>query len=336
MVVDGEESVVAESLPAVEDASTESSAVKGEEKSVLDRVKAALAPKEESPASKDTGNEQPKADATDRSSDAELDSETGFSKAELKEVSGKTFHRIRELAARKNDAEAEAERYKPKAEGYDRITAHLRLHDIAPQEFDNAVEVTRLIKHEPERALEVLIPLMQELYRKTGRIIPAELQERVRLGHLQQQDALQITQAQAREQLARENVERDNRRRETADQERQQRSLQERVNSNALAVDQWAKAKAASDPDWLTKQPLIAEAMELELRRAGPNGYPKNGAESVALVERSLAAVETRLKSFQPKPQQIKPVTGQGASPRTEAVPKNAVEAARQALAKLG
>ncbi len=326
MVVDGIEqdsaSVAVEAEPDVT-AAESSPAETGVETSVLERVQAALKSKEASPTSEDTGREQPLAKATE--TPGEADPETGISKAELNRYSPNAQTRIRELAAHKNEAMRQVESLKPKAEVHDKIVNHLLTNDISTTEFDNAIEVTRLIKHDPDRALEVLVPLMQELYRKTGRVLPPNLQERVRLGHLQ-----------ARERLAAERAEADQRKREQADQERQQRGLQERVNGNAQAVDQWAKAKATSDPDWLTKQPLIAEVMELELRRAGPNGYPRNGAESVALVERSLAAVEQRLKSFAPKPQQIKPVTGQAASSRATAAPKDAVEAAFLALQKHG
>jgi hypothetical protein len=332
VVVDGDEepaSVAVEAEPDV--TAAESSKAEGVETSISDAVLAALKSKEASPTSEDTGNEPPLTKAAEKPSEAD-DPETGLSKAELNRYSPNAQTRIRELAAHKNAAMQQVESLKPKAEVHDKIVNHLLAHDISTTEFDQAIEVTRLVKHDPARAIEVLVPLMQELFRRDGRILPPELQERVRLGHLQHQDALQITQAQARERQAAERAEAENRRRERADQERQQRALRERVDGNAQAVDQWAKAKAVSDPDWLTKQPLIAEVMELELRRAGPNGYPRNGAESVALVERSLAAVEARLKSYQPKLQQIKPVTGQAASSRAQAVPKDAVEAAFLAL----
>lgn len=332
MVADGEDTVVqtegvtpAESPPA-----------EGVETSSLDAVMAALAPKEASPTS-ETGDEQPPAKETvEKPSDAEPDPETGISKAELNRYSPNAQNRIRELAARKNELGAEVESLKPKAERFDAIANHLRTHDIAPQEFDNAIEVTRLIKHEPDRALEVLIPLVQELARKTGRYIPPDLQERVRLGHLSEQDAQRVAQAEARERLAAERSQAEQRRREQADQERQQRVFQERVTNNALAVDQWAKQKAATDPDWAKKQPLLTKEFELELRRAGVDGYPKNGAESVALAERVLKAVDDHLKTFAPKPQQIKPVNGMGASPRNTAQPKTAQEAVLMSLGIAG
>ena len=97
-------------------------------------------------------------------------------------------------------------------------------------------------------------------------------------------------------------------------------------------MDQWAKTKATSDPDWKLKQPLVAEQLELEIRRLGPTGFPQTGADSIALVEKSLLAVENRMKSFAPKPQQIRPITGQAASSRSTPAPKDAVEAARFAL----
>jgi hypothetical protein len=334
--VDGEEGVTDES-PTVDVTAAESSEAPGVEKSILEHVTDALASKEASPTSKDTGNEQPQAGATEESESAPaVDPKTEIPKAELKHYSPTARHRIRELVAQKNEVSSQIESLRPKADGYDRITAHCREHDISPQDFDNAIEVTRLVKHEPERALEALIPLMQELYRKTGKIIPPELRERVRLGHLQEQDALALTQAQARERLAAERAEVENRRRAAADQDRQKAEWDRTVASNAQTATQWDQAKTASDPDWLTKQPLVAEQMELELRRAGPQGFPKNGMEVAALLEKSLKAVETRLKSFQPRPQQIKPVNGQGASSRATAEPKDAVEAARMALQKLG
>jgi hypothetical protein len=54
------------------------------------------------------------------------------------------------------------------------------------------------------------------------------------------------------------------------------------------------------------------------------------------MAEKALESVEARRKQFLPKPTPKRTVTGQFASPRSEATPKSPEEAVAMALARRG
>lgn len=337
MIVDGEdfeapasEGVTAEA-PAAPDVIAESSPAPDVETSVLDAVKAALKPKE-APSTSRIGTEQSQSETEVKSQDG---APKPVTEEEIKRYSPAVQHRIRELAARDRDFRTEIESLKPKAESFDRITSHLRQNKIDDTEFSNAVEVTRLIKHEPEKALPHIEQLYRHLLIATGRVLPTELQERVRAGQIQEQDAREITRARAEAQRAQQRQQQTEAERVAEQAAQQQREFQRDFTDGVTAVDEWAKAHAGSDPDWSTKQTLVAEQFELECHRAISTGNPpKNRKDAVALAEKALKSVEDRLKTFAPKPKALSVVQG-NASPRMQAEPKNAVEAAKYALANM-
>lgn len=318
--------------PAAPDVTAESSPAEGVEKSMLDAVQAALEPsKEDAPTSEEAGKEPLDPDAAETGPKGEGEDEEGLTEDELKQFSKRAQHRFRELVTGKNEAEAKLAELAPKAEHLDRILTHLRTHNIPMQEFDNAIEITRLVKHEPDKALEIVGALYQSLAQRTGRVIPKEMLERVNLGHLSEQDALKMAQLEAREA---DRLRREEEAQERTAEEKQRTELQSRVQTAVSAVDEWAKAKAGSDPDWTTKQQDVADQVELELGRVGIDGYPKTKAEAVAMAVKALKVVEDRQKSLRPKPQERRPATGQAASPRAQAAPENMLDAIEIGLAK--
>jgi hypothetical protein len=301
----------------------------GEKSSMLDAVKAALAPKlEVSPTSEEAGKEKPEGEAAGDGDEGKPE----FSEDELKQFSQRAQHRFRHLATENNRVKAEIEAIKPKAAKLDEILAHLNERGISHQEFDNAVGITALVKHDPAKALEVLTPIFQDCARRAGRVIPPNLAEQVRLGHLNEQHARELSEAKARAALLEEQAQQ---RQEQAEQRERERGLRERVNTATQAVDQWAKQKAGSDPDWHTKQTLVANEVELELHRVGAAGYPKNRAEAVALAEKALKTVDETLKPYRPQLKSISTVTGQGASAGAKAEPTSMLEAAKLGLAAM-
>jgi hypothetical protein len=203
VVVDGTEISAEESAPDVNTA--ESSPAEGVEKSMLDAVSAALTPStEKSPASTETGKEGLSSEAagTPGESGGDNGDLPELTDDELKRYPPNSQRRIRQLVDKGKDTEATLATVAPKAEKLDRILAHLEKNQISTSEFDNSIEVMRLIKHEPDRAFEVLTPIYQELARRTGRVVPADLVEQARLGHLSEQHAQELSRSRAQAPLA--------------------------------------------------------------------------------------------------------------------------------------
>lgn len=321
--------------PATQDVSAESSAAEGVKESMLDAVTAAIKPTEAAPTSEGTGEDthdaEPEKDGGGDGEGKSEQDEAELSEDERKLLSPRAQRRFRELATGKSEAERQVKELSPKAEQLDKIVTHLRTHGIAPQEFDNAIEITRLVKHDPDKAFEIVGQLFQSLAQRTGKSIPPELLDRVQNGEMAEDAARELSQARARE-AERQRTESERREREERDN--QERAWKERVDTVTAASEQWAKQKASSDPDWNLKQQDVADQVQLELSRGGPEGYPKDANEVVALAERALKKVEDRIRAYRPKPQEHRPNTGQAASPRAQPEPKTFLEAVQMAVAQ--
>lgn len=296
---------------------------------MLDAVKAAIAPKDATPASKSPDStpadgEDPdstKADATDADE---------MSEEEAKALSVRAQKRFSKLTKSLKVASAEVESLKPKALEYDKIDTFVRNAGLSPQDVAGTLEIAALLRSSPPQALARLLPIVASLQQMTGETLPAELQQRVDQGYLTEADAKTLAKAQADARFATQ--------RTTALTEQQQtdarnREFKELTTNTVSSVTSWEAQQAARDPDWHLKRDNVAELVELaierktrELRRP----YFPTADEAITLSADALKTVNDRSKRFGPRPQEIRPVLNGGASPRSTAVPKNMLDVVRQ------
>lgn len=313
------EAPVSDVKPAPE-ASTEQP--KGVEATFLDRVTNALSKGTESPAVEDgkakaNPLETTKPDPAKVEPKAAPDAETG---KYPKTAEG----RIRYLNDRTKELSGEVERLKPDADLAQKIMGYLDTNGIQPEELDNTLALTALIKRgEYEQALKVLDPIYRELLARNGEILPADLQEKVRLGHMTKAVAQELHKSRT---IAANAANREKQTVAKTEAERQQAAHNTRVRGAASATSAWEQAKEAADPDWHLKKNLVAKEVKLMLLELGPAGYPKTPTEAVNLSEKALKSVEEQLKQFAPRPQQRQMATGT-TSPRAKTQPKSLMEA---------
>lgn len=317
-----------------QDEQAESSTAEGVEKSYIEAVNKVLDKgAEESPASGDgEGKPSPKPDKDAKSSQDEDPSED-----EIKRYPPNSQRRIRQLLDQRNEIRMQVEalegELKPKAEHLDRITGYLEEHGIQPQEFDNVLEITRMMKAgDYEELLPILTPIYLEVAKRAGKVLPPDLQEDVRLGRMPEARARELHENRTRSENLTERQEQDQARRE---EQAARGELQRRISTAASAGDEWAKAKAASDPDWNLKQDDVAAEVE-RLILKDPKRYPKTKEETVALSEEALKTVEARIKRFASKPAERRNPISQPPSPRSAAKPKTYMEAVELALSNSG
>lgn len=316
---------VSDVKPAPE-ASTEQP--KGVETTLLDRVTDVLKKGTESPTVTDGKAVADPLDTAKKVDPAKVDAKAGPD-TETGKYPKTAEGRIRFLNDRTKELSGEVERLKPDADLAQKIMGYLDTNGIQPEELDNTLALTALIKRgDYEAALKVLDPIHRELLNRTGEILPADLQEKVRLGHMTRAVATELHKSRVKAQNA-ENREKQTTAKTAADRETQ--AHQTMVRTAASATSEWERAQAAADPDWHQKQDLVAEQVELELRRLGPAGYPKTPQDAVGIAEKAKKAVEERLKKLAPKPQARQMPTGL-TSPRAKAQPKSLMEAVNAAL----
>lgn len=304
---------------------------KGVETSYLDRVTAALGEgSAESPAAgAGKENETPPGTTTETKKADDLgpdDSETG---TYPRTAQG----RIRYLNDQVKAKAADVERLSASAKLSEQLTDYMEQKGIAPDELENTLALTALIKSGNfEQALKVLDPIYRELHTRVGNVLPADLEQKVKLGHITRADALELNRARA---TAKNVAAQTTQERQRSEAKARATEHQATVASSSNAVSAWETAKAQSDPDWSRKQPLMEREVKVATQdwvRANKR-FP-NAKEAVDIAETALKTVTAQIKSFAPAPAAKTVPQGDGTSPRSQAKPRSYMEAIDMALAR--
>src|SRR3546814_17917627 len=101
------------------------------------------------------------------------------------------------------------------------------------------------------------------------------------------------------------------------------------VCSSDLAVSAWEESWKQSDPDYRLKAGRVREKVELLVMRR--QGAPLSPHDALALAKQARAEVETEMKAFLPKRQEVRHVTGQAASP-SRPTPTTTLEAIKMTI----
>lgn len=320
--------VAASADTAVTDASAASSTAEAKPaETTFDRVKAIVTKSETSPTSKEP---EPAAKA-DPDSTAQTEDPGKVSPEEMATWHAKTRDRFTKLTSKLGVKDTEIASLAPKAAEFDKIDTFIKNAGLSPQDVGSTLQIAAMLRSEPAKARERLLPIMAELDRILGETLPDDLQARVNAGYLTEEDARAVARSAADAKLARAQA---TRLTEQQTQENEARQTQQTIDSTVSAVETWEKQKAVSDPDWHTKRVEVADEVELAIQRKArelqnPNYFP-NATESVKFSEEALKKVEGRRKQFGPKLKAIDPPVGQGASPRSVAQPKNTLDIVRR------
>lgn len=303
--------------------------------SIYDAVNAALKGKEESPAS-----EEP--DPNDPDSQAPTDDDDELSEEEQQRLSERSQRRFRDLVERRKAAESqvaeiqqELEAIRPKAERMDELLGYMQANNIPPDHLNNALSITAMInKGNYASAIPVLESLLSQVKAAAGEVLPPDLQREVELGYITENRAKELHKSRLAGERAQQSAEEQRRQFEA---ERQRAEVSTLVETVTRAGDAWSAEKAKSDPDWNLKRDRVQEKVELELRRLGPEGYPRSAEAVRQVLEQALEKVEAEIRRYRPAPKQIdSSPTGGSASPRSAAQPKSLMEAVDMAIAKSG
>lgn len=304
---------------------------KGEKGDMLSAVKAALEPKEKAPDSEDSGSkEKPATEKPDADKDGEGDEGDGeLTDEELSRLKGKTKKRIERLLADRTDLNKQVEAFKPKAEQFDKLVDWVRDNDLSTEEVNQVFDIAAAVKRgDFKTAYDQLAPIYRQLQAVLGEVLPDDLQQRINRGEIDEATAKRLVTAETGKSVAEQRAARQAK----VDEERQARSANEAaVHAVKSAVTDWEKSKSTADPDWKLKQPLVQQAIELALHR---NGFPKTAADAVKVADAALAEVNKTFTQLAPRKREVAPPVTDSASGRSQAAPKNMLEAVRLGVAK--
>ncbi len=247
---------------------------------------------------------------------------------ELNRYGPRTQRRIKQLLASRSELTAEAESLRPKAQSFDKIDEYIRQSRISNEDFAVLLEIGALVRNDPFTAYERLSAITAQLAKVTGHELPPDIQERVRLGYLSEEDARALVTSRNKAALVEQRAQEQT---QQSQEEQRRTRVTAHVQTCRSTANQWEARHKATDPDWDQKQSRIGELIELEVYR---NGYPPTQEQVVAMLDGFLKQVNGEFARFRPKPKEVRPTIG-SASPRAGAAePKTLMDAVNAALAR--
>lgn len=298
--------------------------------SLLDVVRDAIEPKAET----SEGSSASSADDTGSAEGAEGDAASAEQPAE--NFDDLPFHqhpRFKKVLEERNSAanrikeleplQQEVERLTGPAKQYELIEGFMHENGVAPEEVVNLYRFGALSKSDPHGALELIQPILMDLWTRTGAILPDDLKTDVEKGDITEARARELAEQRTRADAATAREEKAAERSETVRTQTEQETATRAIQ--AKVVD-WEATTKGKDPDYAAKEDLIADRLTAIMSQ---EGRPKTPEAMVAILDRAHTDVTAHLrKLLPPKPETRRTPTG-GASATAQATPASF----RQAIA---
>lgn len=245
---------------------------------------------------------------------------------ELKGYQPKVQKRIRKVLSQRNEARREAEVLRPDAEHYRNIRQFMAESNLQDGEVAELFEVGRLLKGNDiagfEKALDIVLPIAQQLLEATGRALPQELRAKVDTGELTEEAARDLIRQRTRAETA-------ERRAATVEQrvqtQTQQVQTQQHRTAVQTAVQQWEQQVRQTDPDFGLKADAMRDAA---LAMVAEKGAPKNPQEAVEMAKAAYDRVNAWFRNARPaaKPSRPAPAAGQNGNRSSLAPTPNSLQ----------
>lgn len=234
--------------------------------------------------------------------------------------------RFQELIKAKNDAQAEATNYKSHAERAQILDNYLTTNGISPQDFTRTLDFLRLRRIDPNAALQLMRPDLEQLQQLTGEKLPADLESRVAAG----------MDVEIAKELARRRAQDAFNQTQSADQQNiaaQQHDMM--INSAFSAFDTMMRGtdpdfrpkRAQADPDGLWE---FVSAKLVQLRTMAP---PRNTMEAQRLAKNAYDEVKKSLARYAPPRPNKRAIGSKSSSSNANAVVKTADDVVKAIIA---
>lgn len=214
--------------------------------------------------------------------------------------------RFRQLIAERKDLLEQTKQLKalePDAQRYRTVQTFLDTNRVPAEEASNLLFIAAQAKLDPVGALEKVRPIIEDLERRAGAILPRDLQEAVQAGKYTPEVASEISRLRAEKQSYQT-------REQVSVQEAQQRQTAEQVRVVQTAVSAWEADRKLKDPRFEAKSQPMERVLKSIFYDEGMATTPQGARDQ---LERAYAAVNAQLPQVAaPTPQRraITPVTG--------------------------
>ncbi len=224
----------------------------------------------------------------------------------------------------------------PGSQQFEKLQSFMASNELDARSTANALRIAALVQGalngrvDPSSAVGELTQWMDQLRTLVGDALPADVQQALDDGAIDEAHAKEIARLRAQQQVSTRRAELDTAALNT-----------QNVRANASlvvsAVQAWEQAIRARDPDYPRKAKLVeTTAKSLRLERYG-SGLPPSPQHATALVQEAYELVTRELAAALPARAEVRtPLNGAASSKSTvRAEPKTALEAAIQGLERM-
>lgn len=224
------------------------------------------------------------------------DKDKGADKSKDEEEEQPPFHehpRWKAVVKERNEARDQVTALTGDAGQYREIQQFVQANGLSDDEVVTGYRVMANLRNNPAEAFNVLAPIMDDLNKLMGNgELPADLQEEIESGGIDEAMAQRIHRAEASQGLASHN--------NVVAQQRQVRDQQLATHNSMLnSVAAWEVEVVKTDPEYAAKRDMIrSESARLQ----NAEGPPGDSAQAVALITKAHANVTASLKKMMPAP----------------------------------
>lgn len=301
----------------------------------LDVVQKAIGDQPETSSTSEDGQEDgedepPSKPEAAKAEDGEEEALPDPTEDELKRYKPATAKRMRQLLAERNEAREERDQVKEKAGTVERLQEYFGEAGLTPDDINNGFHLMKMVKTDPQKALEALDPIVRQLRQVTGDDLPDDLRRDVQLGNISEQRARELSRTRASHTLA----ETRNQEAQTREERRQAAERQQALaNDVGSAISQWERQWSSNDPDYKQKAPWVQKEIKAQFADMQRDGkMPRNAEEALAVAKKAKETVDAEFRKLAPRRQPENPVTGEGTRPQTRRQPNSPMEVIDMAL----
>lgn len=338
-----------------------STAGDAEKPSLLDAISSALSPDGEKSSGSGDDEEAKAAAAAATGKSGDKPAGTGeedlgeITDEELKGYHSKTRRRVKQLIGKAKEYEGEISTLKPVAERMAKIdkfvednglskedmntlfggAIKLKQSGVTNEDFNASVEIMTAIRNDPNRAYELLLPLVESLATLTGDVLSPDLIEQVNNGQITEEAAREISRYRAGRVITTVQQTEAEKRSQTEAQQREQSQRRQQGDAVATGITNWESSWKSRDPDYAIKSSLWRDKMDAYIAKVAmkQEPAPTDAAAIVAVAEKFKKDVEATLLKLRPSKKAINPTPhGVGTSTGSKAAPASLKEAIGNAL----
>lgn len=208
--------------------------------------------------------------------------------------------RFQQLLKDRNEQREALAKIKPVVERHETVEKYCRTNNITPDMYSQMLQIGAAFVNDPQKAIEMLKPINEQLGRFKGEVLPDDLRQQVDAGTLTLEMAQRVARAENQQKFVQQRA-----------QQNQALNEQQQVQS---ALTNWDQNVKRSDPDYSRKEQLVIDRFI-----ALSAGKQLDPTVAVQLAQQAYNDVTKSIQGFIPAPATTKILTS--SSTRTDMTP---------------